>query len=67
MTDDFDSFEENQDNPTAENQDNTFSIIDIINREESFYNSSTGNLIVHLQDVYSIIDDNVESRTSKNV
>ncbi|CAG8812571.1 6577_t:CDS:2, partial [Dentiscutata erythropus] len=52
-------------NPTTEDQDNTFSTIDTIDREESLYNSSTGNLIAHLQDVRSIINDDVESRTSK--
>jgi len=47
MTNDFDpfedclqiDFEENQDNPTTEDQDNTFSTIDAIDREESSYNS----------------------------
>lgn len=48
MADDFDQFEdcfqidfeENQDNQTTEDQDNTFSTIDAIDREESSYNSN---------------------------
>ncbi|CAG8601940.1 11754_t:CDS:2 [Diversispora eburnea] len=50
------------DNPTTEDQDNTFSTIDTIDREESLYNSEEIQIYVR-----SIINDDVESRTSKKL